>query len=41
MICERIDTSRAETGSSRISSLGSEIRALAMAIRWRWPPLNS
>ncbi len=37
MIWARMDTSSADTGSSRTISLGSE----ASAMRWRWPPLNS
>jgi hypothetical protein len=34
------DTSSDETGSSAISTRGSVASALAMAIRWRWPPEN-
>jgi hypothetical protein len=41
MIWAWIDTSRAETGSSQTISAGSTIRARAMPMRWRWPPLNS
>ena len=41
MICARIETSSAETGSSSTISLGFDTRALATAMRWRWPPLNS
>ena len=40
-ICERIDTSSADTGSSATRNFGSTARALAMPMRWRWPPLNS
>ena len=40
-ICERIETSSAETGSSHITSLGSTASARAIAMRWRWPPENS
>ncbi len=40
-ICARIETSRADTGSSSTSSLGERARARAMAMRWRWPPENS
>jgi hypothetical protein len=41
MIWARIDTSSAETGSSRTISSGNDASALASAMRWRWPPLNS
>src|SRR5262245_10577678 len=40
-ICARIDTSRAETGSSSTISLGDSARARAMAMRCRCPPENS
>ena len=39
-ICACTDTSRAETGSSQTTSSGSTDNARAMAMRWRWPPLN-
>jgi hypothetical protein len=38
MICERIDTSSAETGSLSTISFGLAIMALAIAMRWRCPP---
>ena len=41
MICARIETSSADTGSSRTMSSGRDASALARATRWRWPPLNS
>ena len=41
MICARIETSSAETGSSSMISRASVATARAMAMRWRWPPLNS
>ena len=34
------ETSRAETGSSRTTSLGLTASARAMPMRWRWPPEN-
>ncbi len=40
-ICDCMDTSSADTGSSAMMSLGSGARALAMAILWRCPPENS
>ena len=40
-ICDWIDTSSADTGSSAISSFGSSASARAMAMRWRCPPENS
>src|SRR6478752_7683006 len=40
-ICACTDTSSAEVGSSRMRNFGSSTRALAMAMRWRWPPENS
>ncbi len=36
-----IETSRADTGSSRTISSGSSARARAMPMRCRWPPENS
>src|ERR1022692_4717922 len=36
-----MDTSRAETGSSQMISLGRSASARATPIRWRWPPENS
>mmetsp|Transcript_13978 Transcript_13978/g.25214 ORF Transcript_13978/g.25214 Transcript_13978/m.25214 type:complete len:87 (-) Transcript_13978:489-749(-) len=33
--------SKADVGSSSISTDGSRMRARAMAIRWRWPPDKS
>src|SRR5262245_46390203 len=41
MICARTDTSSAETGSSSTIRRVSVASARAIAIRWRWPPLNS
>ena len=41
MICAWIETSRAETGSSQMTSFGCSARALAIPIRCRWPPENS
>src|SRR5439155_1103042 len=41
MICDWIETSRADTGSSAMINLGSTASARAMAMRWRWPPENS
>ena len=40
-ICDWIETSNAETGSSAITSLGPAAIARAMPMRWRWPPENS
>ena len=40
-ICDWIETSSAETGSSAITSLGRAAIARAMPMRWRWPPENS
>src|SRR3546814_19684556 len=40
-ICAWTDTSRADTGSSQITSLGSSTRARAIDIRWHWLPENS
>src|SRR5947207_2286812 len=37
----RMETSRADTGSSRKMNFGVPTRARAMAMRCRWPPLNS
>ncbi|CFT99992.1 Protein of uncharacterised function (DUF1602) [Bordetella pertussis] len=37
-ICFCVVTSSAVVGSSAISSLGSRISAMAMTMRWRWPP---
>ena len=39
--CAWIETSRADTGSSQIISLGFNIRALAIPIRLHCPPENS
>ncbi|MNP29104.1 hypothetical protein D3C76_1221140 [compost metagenome] len=36
-----METSSAETGSSQMIILGSRISALAMPMRWHWPPENS
>ena len=36
--CAWIETSRAATDSSRMSTRGSVARARAIATRWRWPP---
>ena len=36
-----MDTSRALTGSSHTTNSGFRARALAMQMRWRWPPENS
>src|SRR6202035_5713727 len=41
MICARMETSSAETGSSSTMRRGLVASALAIAIRWRCPPLNS
>src|SRR6266850_4111023 len=41
MIWARMDTSSAETGSSRMMSDGRNASARAIATRWRMPPLNS
>jgi hypothetical protein len=41
MICARIDTSRAEPGSSSTMGRVCVASALAIAIRCRYPPLNS
>ena len=38
---KKIDTSKAETGSSQMMSLGERARDLAMPTRCRWPPDNS
>ncbi len=35
-----IDTSSALTGSSAVTTAGRSINARAIAMRWRWPPLN-
>ena len=40
-ICACTDTSRADTGSSQMSSLGSSSSARAMLTRWHWPPESS
>ena len=40
-ICDWIETSSAETGSSATISFGRSASARAMPIRWRWPPENS
>ena len=40
-IWARIDTSSAETGSSSTMKRGVVTSARAIAMRWRWPPLNS
>ena len=37
-ICAWMVTSRAVVGSSAISSLGSQLRAIAIITRWRSPP---
>ncbi|MNL42962.1 hypothetical protein D3C87_1654510 [compost metagenome] len=37
-ICFCVVTSSAVVGSSAISSLGSRISAIAITMRWRWPP---
>ena len=39
--CARIDTSSADTGSSRMISCGFNASARATPMRWRWPPENS
>ncbi len=36
-----METSRADTGSSQMISLGRRARARATPMRWRWPPENS
>ncbi len=41
MIWARIETSRAETASSQITSFGFRIIARATPTRWFWPPLSS
>ena len=41
MICDWMETSRAETASSQTMSLGLSAIARAMPMRWRWPPENS
>ena len=41
MICAWIETSNADTGSSHTTSFGLSASALAMPMRWRWPPENS
>ena len=38
MICAWVVTSRAVVGSSAISSLGEQDRAMAIMTRWRMPP---
>jgi hypothetical protein len=40
-ICTCTLTSSAEVGSPPTISTGYTASARAMAIRWRWPPLNS
>src|SRR4051794_26394930 len=40
-ICAWIETSRAATDSSRMSTRGAAARARAIATRWRWPPLSA
>jgi len=40
-ICDWMDTSSADTGSSATSRRGSRARARAIAMRWRCPPENS
>jgi hypothetical protein len=35
------DTSRADTGSSQMSTVGSRISERAIEMRWHWPPENS
>jgi len=40
-ICALIETSNEETGSSHTINFGFTAIALAIAIRCRWPPLNS
>ncbi|MOA15137.1 hypothetical protein D3C78_1352790 [compost metagenome] len=40
-ICCCTVTSSAVVGSSAISRSGSQARAMAMVMRWRWPPENS
>ena len=37
-ICFCVVTSSAVVGSSAISSFGSRISAMAIMMRWRWPP---
>ena len=39
-ICACMVTSRAVVGSSAISTLGSQARAMAIMTRWRIPPEN-
>ena len=34
------DTSRADTGSSQMSTFGLSAMPRAMPMRWRWPPEN-
>ena len=41
MIWARIETSRAETASSQITSFGFRIMARAMPTLWFWPPDSS
>jgi hypothetical protein len=37
-ICACVVTSSAVVGSSAISSTGSSTSAIAIMMRWRWPP---
>ncbi|MGC3983610.1 MAG: hypothetical protein QM777_02145 [Pseudorhodoferax sp.] len=39
-ICFWIVTSRAVVGSSAISRSGPQASAMAIMMRWRWPPEN-
>ena len=39
-ICAWTDTSRAETGSSQMTTLGSSTSDRAIEMRWHWPPEN-
>ena len=41
MICDWIDTSNADIGSSQMRSSGSMASALAIQILCLWPPENS
>ena len=41
MICAWMETSSALTGSSQMMTFGLSTRALAMPMRWHWPPENS
>ena len=41
MICDWMETSSADTGSSQMTSFGLRIIARAMPMRWHWPPENS